>query len=294
MIKILLFSFLLISIDCLSQSDTLHANSQRTTSQLFRSNLSTSFLQQSNTTDNDFKSVSFVGNLFYKYNVKSETLVQNYETRANLGFTKYLDSLWQKVPDDWRITAFISEKPNKKIEHTYAAKIRSQFLHSYIYRYEDDTIKKIWKGGFFNPATFQLAYGFNYHFWDYCFVNVSFAAFNIYAKPIYSGVRIPEDQALFKNSKRFIVSEYGFSFESSIQKEIYKNVIWENSSEAFINGINKQQIDFSIYNCITVKFLKYLHFRTTHEMRYDPLNSYKVENRLELLLGFLYEFRKKK
>ena len=190
-----------------------------------------------------------------------------------------------------------TEKPGKKLSHSYSLFIQSQMLKSWQYVYHDDTKqqKRELKGWFMAPGVIELAYGLNWYFWERSRINIAFASCRLSSKPRFPNDidnNAEQDESLFKSKRRYIKSEYGFSSQLYIRKDLYpKVVLWDNQSRFFFNAFNRIGVHVDISNRFTIRFLKYLQFRVDTQIVYNPNFSHKLSYRQELLLGLFFEIK---
>src|SRR4051812_34499945 len=85
-----------------SDSTTNKLNEKKTVSSL-RSSLSSSYIIQKNFNQNDLRDFLFLFDADYYYKITREKFIQSYHIRSNLGYIKYLDSVWYKYSDNWKI-----------------------------------------------------------------------------------------------------------------------------------------------------------------------------------------------
>ena len=280
------------------QADSLQ-NKYSTNKWLFFPSLSASYVNYSNWLGQDHDTWSFLSNIDFKHRrAFSSGWSHDYLLKTELGYLHYSDSVWMKNADRFKVTLQWTEKRGKALSHSYSFYLQSQFLKSYqvVYDAEQDGAVKKLKGWFLAPAVLEIAYGLNWYFWDYSRMNVAFATFRLSSRP-----RIPEDpndlseedQSLFKSKRKTIKTEYGFSTQLYINKDIYPKVLlWDHQSRFFFNALNRFGIHADISNRFTIRFLKYLQFRIDTHLLYEPDISRKLSYRQELLLGFFYELKK--
>ena len=259
----------------------------------FRSSLSVSYIIQKNFNQNDHRDFQFLGNTDFYYKVTQEKFIQTYKAKANLGYLKYIDSIWYKYSDGWRMKVLFNENETKTITHAYALEINSQFLNTYKYKQDGpEKYSKQWRGGFFNPATISFSYNISMDIWENSNVMLGLSSIRITLKPRYEGA-IEQKYPFVKTSNAFILASYGISGQVNIySQKIADNIVWDNTSSFFANGINRQQAGFDCQNTITFKFLKYLQFRFDTHIIYDPLTSARLQYDQGFLVGAFIEKRK--
>lgn len=259
----------------------------------FRSSLSVSYIIQKNFNQNDHRDFLFLGNTDYYYKVTKEKFIQTYQAKANLGYLKYLDSIWYKYSDGWRIKVLFNENESKNITHAYSLEINSQFLNTYKYTPSaTEKISRQWRGNFLNPATISFSYNVSIGIWENSNVMLGLSSVRIVTKPRYDGAIEPMDP-FAKTSCAFILANYGMSGQVNVYShKIADNIVWDNTSSFFANGISRHQAGFDCKNTVTFKFLKYLQFRFDTHVIYDPLTSTRLQYDQEFLVGAFIEKRK--
>lgn len=242
------------------------------------------------------KSIAFLFNADYMHRISTEKFIQFYQFRSALGYIKIIDSLWIKNNDYWRINATWTENESKHFTHTYSVQANSQFLNTprYIYNYESDISEKTKTAAFFNPGNVTLAYGLNWTFWEYNYINFNFATIKISTRPRFNGYTEPKENEIAKTRNAYIYFEYGLNINTMIGRKINDNVEWENYTYYFMNGISKSQVHLDFMNRITFKFLKYLQLRVDTHIMYEPLFSYKFQYQHDFMLGMVYEMKRSK
>ncbi len=262
------------------------------------SSLSASYINYHNWQGDDHSALSFLSNVDYRhYKSYVSGWSHDHLVKIELGFLRYTDSVWIKNADQFKVAMQWTEKPGKHLSHSYSFFIQSQMLKSWQFVYHDDSNKKEkeLKGWFMAPGAVELAYGLNWYFWEKCRINVAFASCRISTKPRfadYPDIKSENDESLFKSKRLYIKSEYGFSSQLYIRKELYpKVVIWDNQSRFFFNAFNRIGVHVDISNRFAIRFLKYLQFRIDTQLVYNPDFSKKLSYRQELLLGLFYEIK---
>ena len=292
-----LFILLILNTTLKGQTDSTfqRTNSVNSNSVItYRLALSGTYSAQHNwyNDQNNYKSIAFLFNGDCSYRLTTAKLKHNYSFRSNLGYFKIVDSVWIKNNDYWRLNATLIENQNKLFTHTYSLNARSQFLEAWKYVYDagTDTKEKRLKSTFFNPAIITLAYGLSWSFWDFSYINFNFAAINFNTKPRFEQQQ-PNDHELAKTKKMYLYADYGMNLQTSIFKEITPYTNWENYTNFFTNGINKQQINLDFANKIIFKVIKFVQFTITNHILYDPLYSNKLQYQNDFTLGLVFDKR---
>ena len=306
----IIFSLILFLATLRSYSLAFYADSAKSFAKLGQSNvfltryqlltsLSASYINYHNWLGQNHDTWSFLSNIDFKHRKEfSSGWSHDYLLKTELGYLHFSDSIWIKNADRFKVALQWTEKRGKALSHSYSFYLQSQFLKSYqlMYDAEHNATEKKLKGWFLAPAVLEIAYGLNWFFWDYSRMNIAFATCRLSSKP-----RIPEnpdggieaDQSLFKSKRRTIKSEYGFSAQLYINKDIYPKVLmWDHQSRFFFNALNRFGMHTDISNRFTIRFLKYLQFRIDTHLLYEPDISHKLSYRQELLLGVFYERKK--
>ncbi len=243
----------------------------------------------------DYKNYTFLGNVDYSYKVAALKFKKLVQFRGELGFLKFVDSTWYKNSDNLNMCAQWTNYSSKAFTHSYSIILKSQFSDTWKYTCDinGETTRK-WLGGIMNPATLTIAYGLNYDFWKSCFINFAFATIKINARPLSDETLLPGEREWLRTDRTIVIREYGFSIQSSISKKIYENILWDNKTHFFTNGINKDQVTMDFQNRLTFAFPKYLQFRADAHIVYDPLHSYRLQYKQEVLVGISIEKKKEK
>ena len=78
----------------------------------------------------------------------------------------------------------------------------------------------------------------------------------------------------------------------AINKTFGERVRWINNTRLFGNGIDRDHVSFDLTNMIVVKLWKYIQLRADTRLNYNPMLSYNMQFRQEVLVGFFYERNK--
>lgn len=148
---------------------------------------------------------------------------------------------------------------------------------------------KTWTGGFMNPINLDATYDFSHSFGKNSRLILSPATISVNASPCHQEDTDVTD-ALMKTQHSYIRSRYGCSLHLSIYESIREdNILIDNRSSFILNSISLSGITLSIQNRIAIKLLRYLQLRLDTGIQYDPLLSYKMQFRQEILLGMLFQ-----
>lgn len=263
-------------------------------SESIRISLSTSYIIQKNWGLQDLNSFLMMNSFDILLKKSSPSFDQTWRFKSDLGFLQVVDSTWNKYIDYWKINWRYNEITSRTLTHVYSFDLSSQWLDTRRYiRKPDDKGVRQWRGGVFNPATLLIAYNINMNFWEYSNMMVGLTSIQLTTKPRYIGAKEPIVKSFAQTRHSWVLLNYGLSLQAFIySKKIGDNVIWDNTSTAFVNGVSKDQVNFNFQNRITVKFLKYFQFRVDTHIIYDPLYSYQLQFDQEFLIGIFYEKRK--
>jgi hypothetical protein len=242
----------------------------------YKVSLSTSYSDYVNWTSGGHDNFCFQSNADISYYGKRDRFRQQFTFRTALSFMQYVDSLWVKATDYWKLNLRFTDQPDKRFTHSYSLLVASQWLNSYRYVRRNDNVIKEKRGSFLNPGNAMLAYGVNWRFWKTSSMNFSFATVKIMTKPRYIPGFQPGEE-LAKTKEAYIFSEYGMSIQTCISKPLAGNILWENNSTLFANGISRSRVQADFINAVSVRFLKYMVLRIDTHILYEPLYSYKLQ-----------------
>ncbi len=147
-------------------------------------------------------------------------------------------------------------------------------------------------GGFMNPFNLEFGYGAVVTFWGASNINFAFATLKLSGQ-LKENTAAPFNDATFLETERMnYYMHYGLGVITAINKPIGKHLLWLNNSRMFLNGIDKDHVNFDLNNMLVVKVWKYFQIRIDTRWAYNPLLNYKLQFRQEVLLGFFYERNK--
>ena len=256
----------------------------------YKISLSSSFNSFSNWSSGSHDNFCFQGNADMNYYAKRRRYREQFTFRTALSFMQYVDSLWVKATDYWKLNLRFTDQPDKHWTHSYTLFIASQWLNTYRYALKNDHLVKEKRGSFLNPANATLAYGANWRFWNTSCINFSFASVKIMTKPRYISAFQPGEE-LAKTKDAYIYSEYGMSIQTCISKPLAANILWENNSSFFANGISRSRVQADFINSLSVCFLKYLVLRIDTHVLYEPLYSFKLQFQHGFSMGVILDIR---
>ena len=186
-IKTLLFFIVCVYSNAIAQKDSVHKKENILFKNLkLKTALSTSFIAHKNWQQGGNDNISFLGNLDVRHATRAKKLTHSYALKAELGYSKFLDSLWIKNTDRWRIALQWNYKPGNSLIFTYSFTANSQFTDSYKYKVDRKTQELSRKrlGGFISPANAINSLGFNWSFWDGSRINFAVASLKTDIRPL--------------------------------------------------------------------------------------------------------------
>jgi hypothetical protein len=254
----------------------------------FTNNFSASYVNYKNWKYNGYNNYSFLLRSNFNYDTISKKWETHLRFNGELGYMKFVDSIWYKNSDYLDFGADVVKNTDKTFENVFMLYVNTQFLSTYEMCYNDSGayIKK-WTGGFGNPMHIDLGYGTSIHFWKNCRINLTFVTLRTCTLPITGFETLHESDMIYQ--KTLITSEYGLGIQTYIRKSIGKRVRWENYSRAFANAINREKLDIDFRNRVIVKIFKCLDFIIDNRIRYTPFPPYKFQFRNELMLSLTVE-----
>lgn len=229
--------------------------------------------------------------LFNKISEKSTTL---FSTKTEIGYTKFIDSIWNKHADKLN-SQLIWKQKKKRLDSSFSAALTAQLLNSYLYDYDPTTNKnrKQRTGGFFNPASFETGFGFGITFWNTSIFNLSLASARILIDPNNEKTAASGKKYIGAVDKGVVLFDYGCSMQILALKELYKKVEINSSSKFFVNGFDKYRVQLDMVHKFNYSIWKWLQVRADIKIVYDPLFSTKLQYRNELLFGVFYDSTKR-
>lgn len=260
----------------------------------FSVNLSSAFLNSSNWKGSSFSSFSTTVNSdFYLANTTNNSNMV-FTVKSDLGFTKFIDSIWNKHADKL-YSQLIWKKNKSKIDQSYAIAITAQMFNSYSYQY--DAIQKVTSktltGSFFNPANFDAGYGIGISFWKNSIFNLSVASARIRIDPTINSSEMSNSLLLGSVRRGIILFDYGFSLQLLVLKSWKEKFEINSSGKIFMEGFEFSHPHLDMSHKINYAIWKWLQLRADIRMVYDPSTSMKMQYRNELLFGVFYEASKK-
>jgi hypothetical protein len=255
----------------------------------FSNNFSASYTYYKNWKYSGYNNYAFL----LRSNINYDTIGNKWETHirfnGEVGYMKFIDSVWNKNSDYLDLSAEVVKNVNKRFENIFTFYFNSQFLSSYEMYYNDTGYyTKRWCGGFGNPMSIDLGYGTSVHFWKTCRINLTFVTLKTTAVPYLSNeVLVNENDMVYKKS--LITSEYGLGLQTYIRKNINSRLRCENYSRAFANAVNREKVNIDFRNRVIVKVFRFMDFIIDSRIKYLPYPPYKFQFRNELMLSFTFE-----
>ena len=271
---------------------TFYADSTYSYYRKFNLNLSGSFIGLNNWKGESYKNVTFLsGSDFYS----SRTAGINHvivSAKTELGFNGILDSSWVKSADLFNIQ-YLVRKRNKSLSQSWNALMNSQFMTTFVYEMNSSQqLVRKWKGTFLNPSSVELGYGLGLLFWEKSMINLSLASARFRVDPAVESYVQPEHGVLGQVKRGFLIFDYGVSGQLLLVKNFSTALEWNSSGKVFMKGVQKEQIQFDISNTMSYKFWKFLEMRADLKWVYDPLISFRMQYRNEILFGLFFRFEK--
>jgi len=261
----------------------------RVTNSLYTS-LSSSYSTSSNWQGQDQRNFSFLGNVLYKHSAQDSTHSHAHQVLADLGYLKFVDSLWVKSVDRFQVNLLWAAHA-RRFEHAYSILLNTQFLPNTTWRYDLELQRSSSTsvGGFLRPFTLEAGYGAVLRFWNTSSINFAFATLKLSGYPKEITAPQFQDATLIQSHAMNYYMSYGLGLITAINKPIGQRLQWLNNSRAFCNGFDKDHANFEISNMLIVKLWKYIQFRFDTRLAYNPLLNYQVQFRQEALVGVFYE-----
>ncbi|MBL7953356.1 MAG: hypothetical protein JNM62_16740 [Flavobacteriales bacterium] len=279
----------LIHLNASGQGMALEAPYRTQSSSLYTA-LSTSYSTSTNWQGQDLRNFSFLGNVLYKHNTQDSTRSHAHQVLADLGYLKFVDSLWIKGVDRFQVNLLWATKA-RRFDHSYSLLLSTQFLPNTSWSYDPELQRttRTSVGGLFRPFTLEAGYGAVLRFWNTSSINFAFATLKLSGYPKELTAPQFSDATLLQSRAMNYYMSYGLGLITAINKPIGQRLQWINNSRAFCNGFDKDHANFDISNMLIVKLWKYIQFRFDTRVAYNPRLNYQVQFRQEALIGFFYE-----
>lgn len=241
----------------------------------------------------DLANFAFIGNLQHRDNKSGNGRSHAHQLLADLGYQKFVDSIWYKHLDRLQVN-LLWNRSAQKWNQSWSIGFNTQFAPSIVKQYnlETATFKDKRVGGFLNPFNLDLGYGAVFTFWQTCNVNFAFATLKFNSSPKETTPVSFADNSALQSDNAYYFMSYGFSLTTAIKKPFGQHVEWLNTTRFFGNGLDKDHVNLDLSNMVIVKLWKYLQLRLDTRLAYNPLMNYDMQFRQEVLLGFFYERQK--
>jgi hypothetical protein len=252
--------------------------------------LCTSYTANKNWQGQDFQNIAFNSNILFKHNLSSNKLKHAHVIIADLGYLKFVDSIWTKSQDRIQLNLLWNSQQGR-IKHSYSFSLNSQFMPNKraVFNEEMNRIIETKVGGIFQPFSAEIGYGAVVNFWKKCNINFAFATINFSGYPRDFPSNKISDVHFASSHKNFYDMAYGLSLQTNIQKPIEKHLEWINNSRFFANQFDKNHVNFDLNNRFIIKIWKYLQVRLDTKISYNPLVNYHLQFSQEILFGLFYQ-----
>lgn len=260
------------------------------TNTYFYGALSTSYAASENWGGLDLRHHAFSGNLLYRHAAAGNGRSHLHVVMADLGYLKFVDSTWVKHLDRLQV-ALLWSAAGRRVQRSWSMALSTQFLPTAFLEYDlaEGRMRERAVGGFLNPFTLDAGHGVVWSFWEKSSLNCAFATVRLTASPKATTAPAFVDARTLEGDKAYYFLSYGFSLAALIDRPLGTRVQWLNGTRFFANGIDRDHVNLSFSNLVIVKLWTYLQLRLDTRLAYDPLVSYDLQFRQEVLLGFFYE-----
>jgi hypothetical protein len=255
--------------------------------------VSASYASSDNWQGRNLRNFALAGNLQLRHNAFHGEHSHSHQVLLDLGYLKFIDSLWVKHADRVQLN-LLWARTQRKWRQSYTVAFNTQMIpnKTYYYDYIEKETKERKVGGFLNPFYLQTGYGGVFMFWGTSSINFAFATLKVNSQPRVNYNPTFAGETFAENDKAVYFMSYGFSIATNINKEIGKHLRWTNTSMLFGNGLDRDHVQYDITNTIVVKLWKYLQLRCDTRIGYHPISTYDIQFRQEFLIGFFYERNK--
>ena len=203
------------------------------------------------------------------------------QTRVELAYYKYLDSIWVKYTDRFCFSN-IWQFNRRKIKQTFSFTLISQLTDTWIEKSNGINIDRKWKSGPLLPASIVTGYGFIYKPLYRNYINISFPAYKIGSLTSTSR----DDLKIISQKPNYLIYHgYGMSIQTNFEIKPVKNIIFQNSSLIMLSKAYKNYFSIDMSNAISWLPIKHLKFRFEQKFLYDELVSEKIQIRYDFLIG---------
>jgi len=255
--------------------------------------LSASYAASENWGGQDLKNYAFMGNVLYRHNLFAGTRSHMHQLMADVGYLKFVDSVWVKNMDRLQ-TNFLWSSTGKRFNRSYTIAFGTQFLPNTFATYDFEQNKLVERsvGGFMNPFTLEAGYGAVFTFWNTSNLNFAFATLRLNSSPKETTPTTFAESNTLEGRNAYYFLTYGFSVVAAVNKPVGKHVQWINNTRFFGNGLDRDHVNVDFSNMVIIKLWKYLQLRLDTRVAYNPLLNYNIQFRQEALIGFFYERNK--
>jgi len=255
--------------------------------------LASSYSTSTNWQGQDLRNFSFVGNVQYRHGAIGVGKSHTHQLLADLGYLKYLDSIWVKSVDRLQLNfLWASEAP--RLRHSYSILFNTQFLSQSMWSFDAELGQSVERhvGGIMRPFSLEAGYGAVFSFWGTSNINFTFATLKLSGYPTEITATQFRDATMISAPTMNYFASYGFGITTAINKPIGKHVQWINNTRFFGNGLDRDHLQFDFANMLIVKLWKYVQLRFDTRLAYNPILNYDLQFRQEALVGFFYERNK--
>lgn len=241
----------------------------------------------------DQRNYVLIGNVIVRRSVFAGDRYSSHQAMADLGYLKFVDSTWVKSLDRLQINLLWSTS-RARWSRSYLVTFGTQFLPGSYTAFDEalgrPTARSV--GGFLVPFDLGISHGTVFTFWGASTVDIAWATVRFNSMPKEFTPAAFVDANTLQGTRVYYFLSYGFGLASAINKRIGDRVQWINNSHFFGNGIDRDHVNMDLTNLVIVKLWKYVQLRLDTRLLYNPLFSYDLQFRQEVLLGFFYERNK--
>jgi hypothetical protein len=276
----MLFSFLNLAVA--EGSDTTEARFIR-----FQYGFTGSFLHLQNWKGNALSSYSLGATSEYYSLEKMHYGEQLISVRQETSFTRFPDSVWVKAADRLEVQ-LISSKQSNQINHSWSLLGSTALFTGFDY-FTDPESGELYKKSnstFLLPADLEAGYGIAIQLPPNGFLNFSVATVRIRTE---FGKNFEDKHPLIKLKRGFIAIDYGFGMQGYYFFTPVKDSDVALNSRIFVNGFNRNEVQGELSIKATYKIWKQLYFKGEMMLLYDPVTSYALQWKNELLVGLIFK-----
>ena len=269
---------------------TINAQSLAAAHSGLYASLSSSYSTSTTWQGRDLRNFTFVGNLQYRHALNDSSHGHAHQVLADLGYLKFVDSIWTKNLDRFQVNLLWSNT-GRKLKHSYSVVLSSQFLSIKRTEWNSELGKLVERdvGGFLRPFSLEMGYGSVFNFWRTSSINFAFATLKLSGYPKEITAPTFADATFIQGGEMNYFMSYGLGVVTAINKPIGKRLQWMNNSRAFCNGFDKDHVNFDFSNMVIVKIWKFFQLRFDTRLAYNPVINHQLQFRQEALIGFFYE-----